>query len=242
MTNCGNCSTELKFGNTPLLGGGKLASGETICLDCFRKLIKLDMSTNSKKLTLEDVKARLSSGQETANRIHVQLQNIGITQSSSPAIWGRKEIAELPAIISEDEIMFGLVQGVYNKGQGILVGTNKRLLFVDKGIIYGLKVEDFGLDKISSIQYETGFIFADIKIMASGNIAKISNVEKNSGRAFCEKVRTKLSEPKQSATPVTVVQQQVDVADQLEKFARLKEQGILTQEEFDNQKKKLLGL
>jgi hypothetical protein len=240
MANCGNCSTELKFGNTPILGGGKLASGETICLNCFRKLIKLDMTANSKKFTLDEVKAKLSSVQQTANRIQDQLQKIGLTTSS--ALWGRKEIAELPAIIPEGEEIFGLVQGVYNGGQGILVATDRRLLFVDKGLLYGLKVEDFGLDKLTSIQIETGLIFADIKIMASGNIAKISNVDKTGGRAFCEKVRAKLSEPKQTAAPVTVVQQQVDVADQLGKLAALKDQGILTQEEFDTQKKKLLGL
>lgn len=240
MANCGNCSAELKFGNTPILGGGKLASGETICLDCFRKLIKLDMTANSKKFTLDEVKAKLSSVQQTTNRIQVQLEKIGISKSS--ALWGRKEIAELPAIIPDGEELFGLVQGVYNGGQGILVATDRRLLFVDKGLLYGLKVEDFGLDKVTSIQIETGLIFADIKIMASGNIAKITNVEKTGGRTFCEKVRAKLSEPKQTAAPVTVVQQQVDVADQLGKLAALKDQGILTQEEFDAQKKKLLGI
>lgn len=240
MANCGNCSTELKFANTPVLGAGKLASGETLCLDCFRKILQLDRTANTKKFTLDEVKAKLSSVQLTTDRIQGQLEKIGLTKSS--ALFGRKEIAELPAIIPEGEEIFGLVQGVYNGGQGILVATDRRLLFVDKGLLYGLKVEDFGLDKVTSIQIETGLIFADIKIMASGNIAKITNVEKTGGRAFCEKVRAKLSEPKASAAPVTVVHQQVDVADQLGKLAALKDQGILTQEEFDAQKKKLLGL
>ena len=240
MANCGNCSTELKFGNTPILGGGKLASGETICLDCFRKLIALDMTANSKKFTLEEVKAKLSSAQKKTDIIQNQLQKIGLTKSS--ALLGLKEIAELPAIIAAGEEIFGLVQGIYNGGQGILVATDRRLLFVDKGLLYGLKVEDFGLDKVTSIQIETGLFFADIKIMASGNIAKITTVEKTDGRIFCEKVRAKLSEPVQTANPVTVVQQQVDIADQLGKLATLKDQGILTQEEFDTQKKKLLGL
>lgn len=210
MANCGNCSVELKFGNTPILGGVKLASGETICLDCFRKLLKINKFANSKKHTLEELKAKLLNATETINGIQEQLQNIGITQSS--ILWGRKEIAELPTIIPEDEQIFGLVQGKYNGGQGILVATNKRLLFVDKGLFYGLKVEDFGLDKISSIQYETGIFYTDIKIIASGNIAKISNVENSSGREFCEKVRVKLSVPKEMSAPITVVQQ-VDIAD-----------------------------
>ncbi len=246
MANCAICSTELKFMNTPVLGAGKLSNGEMMCSKCFLKLNNVNprFATGSKNYTPEQIKEMLqpAGGSASPDRIQEQLMKIGISKSSSPAIWGRREIAELPAIIQEDEEMFGLVQGVYNGGQGILVATNKRLLFIDKGLIYGLKVEDFGLDKITSVQYESGLLFADIKIMASGNIAKIQNVEKNSGRIFSEKVRAKLSEPKASAAPVTVVQQQVDVADQLGKLAALKDQGILTQEEFDAQKKKLLGL
>ncbi len=82
MANCGNCSVELKFGNTPILGGVKLASGETICLDCFRKLLKINKFANSKKHTLEELKAKLLNATETINGIQEQLQNIGITQSS----------------------------------------------------------------------------------------------------------------------------------------------------------------
>lgn len=241
MNNCGNCSKELKFANTPVFGAGKLASGETICLDCFNQLLKIDNTASSKKITLAELKQRFTNTTISNSRIQVQLENIGISKSSSPAIWGRKEIEELPSIIPEDEEIFELIQGNYNGGQGILVATNKRLLFVDKGIFYGLKIEDFGLAKITSIQYESGFISADIKIMASGNIAKITNVDKNLGKVFCEKVRIKLSEPKQT-TSVTVVQQQVDVADQLIKLAGLKDNGILTQAEFDAQKAKLLGI
>lgn len=246
MANCAICSTELKFINTPVFGAGKLLTGEIMCSKCYMKLNNVNprFAAGSKNYTLEQIKEILQAVGSSASpdRIQTQLTKIGITQSSSPAIWGRREIAELPAIIQEDEEIFGLVQGVYNGGQGILVATNKRLLFIDKGIVYGLKVEDFGLDKITSIQYESGLIFADIKIMASGNVAKIQNVEKSSGRIFSEKVRAKLNEPKASTAPVTVVQQQVDVADQLGKLAELKNQGILTQEEFDAQKKKLLSL
>ncbi len=242
MANCGNCSVELRFGNTPVLGGGRLASGDIICLDCFRQVLKLNSTVNVKKLTLTEIIAMLSNAQGNKDRIQLQLEAIGITKAATPAIWGRKEIAELGAIIADNEEMFGLVQGTYNNGQGILVATNKRLIFVDKGLIYGLKVEDFGLDKVSSIQYETGIIFADIKIMASGNTAKIEYVEKGAARSFCEKVRTKLSEPKPNVAPVTIVQSHLDVADQLAKLAKLKDQGILTQDEFDAQKMKLLNL
>ena len=105
-------------------------------------------------------------------------------------------------------------------------------------MLYGLKVEDFPLDKITSIQYETGLLLGGIKIHTSGNIAKIENVEKASARSFAEFVRDKLSQPKENTT--TTIISEPNVLDQLEKLAKLKENGILSDEEFNEQKKKLL--
>ncbi len=51
---------------------------------------------------------------------------------------------------------------------------------------------------------------------------------------FIEKRRAELSSPGASTTPLSM-------ADELKKLADLKEQGILTDEEFDTQKAKLLG-
>jgi hypothetical protein len=124
--------------------------------------------------------------------------------TTTSALWGSKEIAELPYIIRENEEIFGLVHGVYNAGPGILVATSLRLLFVDKELLYGLKVEDFRLDHIASIQYEAG---AGIKVTLIDDIIRISNVERIAGRAFCEKVLIKLAEPGQAKALVAVVQQ-----------------------------------
>ncbi len=248
MANCGLCSKELKFMNTPVLGVSKLSSGETLCSTCYTSIVKAEPFIKLGKITLDEVKSKLENNklkkEMTAgggkpvekSRIDLQLEKIGFAKS----FMGRREVAELPKIIGEDEEIFALVQGNYNEKIGILVATNKRLLFVDKGLIYGMKVEDFGLDKITSIQYETGILFGEIKILASGNTAKISQVTNAEAKTFSEKVRAKLSETKKT-TSHTVINQPLDVADQLLKLSKLKDQGILTQEEFDTQKQKLLN-
>lgn len=173
------------------------------------------------------------------NNVDQQLLNLGINKNSS--IFGRKELKELPNILSNNEIIKGVIIGFYNGGTGILVATDRRLIFIDKGIFYGLKTEDFGLDKISSIQFESGLLMATIKIMASGNLAKIENVDKVLGKTFCEMVRNLLSEPK--STPVqNTTSSKDDFIDKLERLGKLKADGILTQEEFDSQKAKLLNM
>ena len=247
MANCILCSTELKFMNTPTFGSGKLSDGGVVCSSCFKKINNVNPSIafKLKNHSLADIKNLLEAKQNDSdlknarlNEIKKQIQELKLSNISN--YLGRKEINELPQILAESETIDNIAQGTYNNGQGILVSTNRRLIFVDKGLLYGLKVEDFPLDKITTIQYETGLLLGEIKIHTSGNIAKIDNVEKATARAFAEFVRNKLSQPKETTAPI--INNQPDVYDQLEKLAKLKEQGILTQEEFDTQKKKLLNL
>jgi hypothetical protein len=89
-----------------------------------------------------------------------------------------------------------------------------------------------------------------LTIFTSGNKAIIDNVVKAKVRVFGDAVRAKISAPKAAPTSQPVInvhsipapQENVNVAEQLERLAKLKEQGILTEEEFAGQKKKLLGL
>jgi hypothetical protein len=232
--------------NTPNFGSGKLGDGSIVCSSCFGKINKINpkIAFKLKNHSLNDIQNLLQDKSiidEQKNsrleEIKKQIQELKLNGVSN--YLSRREINELPAILAPTEYVDNLAQGIYNSGQGILVSTNRRLLFVDKGMLYGLKVEDFPLDKITSIQYETGLLFGEIKIHTSGNIAKIDHVEKASARSFAEFVRNKLSQPKETVVVSKVVSEQT-VLDQLERLAKFKESGILSEEEFQEQKKKLL--
>ena len=107
--------------------------------------------------------------------------------------WNGKEIKELPNILWKDETLEALIGGFYDGGNGVLAATNKRLIFIDKGLMWGLKVEDFPYDKISSIQYSKGLLLGEISIYTSGNKAKIDNVDKAYCAQFCEQVRARIT-------------------------------------------------
>lgn len=158
--------------------------------------------------------------------------------------WNGKDIKELPNILWEDEMLETLIGGNYDKGTGILVATNKRLLFVNKGLMWGLKVEDFPYDKISSIQYTQGFVFGEIDIFASGNKAKIERVDKLYCAQFCEKVRARITKITENAAAPSITERlenkQEDLIEKLRQLGELKTQGILTDEEFILAKQKLL--
>jgi len=171
-----------------------------------------------------------------------EIENAIKSLTGMEKLLGRKEIKELPSILWEDELPEKIVQGLYNNGNGILVATNKRLIFVDKGV-FSLKVEDFPYDKISSFQYSTGMLMGGIEIYASGNKAEIKSIAKDQVKPFCEYVRARITKtsPHASMPQAPVAATKDSVIDQLERLAKLKDQGILTDEEFKEQKQKILN-
>lgn len=157
----------------------------------------------------------------------------------------RAELKELPNILRENEKVLNIVQGVYEGFNGILCATDRRLVFIGKGIIRGLKVEDFAYDKISSIQYQVGMLMGKMTLFTSGNKANIEQVyPKEEIRDFAEEVRARISAPKPSSSVQVLqappAQPQPDRYDQLEKLARLKGTGVMTEEEFQVEKRRIL--
>lgn len=156
----------------------------------------------------------------------------------SPTIFARKEIHELPDILSEDEKIVYLVEGrnKLNNHHIILVATDRRLILVDKEFMYGLKVEDYSYGKISSIQYETALLLASIDVKVADDDVEIDGVGKYHAELFCEKVRDFMSRPE------TYFQNRYEpgLLDKLEQLGRLKENGVISEEEFFEQKKKLM--
>jgi hypothetical protein len=101
-------------------------------------------------------------------------------------------------------------------------------------------VEDFPLDRLSSVQTKAGLATGDLTVHASGNSAVIKSIIKPDLKYLGDALRQHIGsgKPRPAPAPITPI----DVADQLAKFAALRDQGVLTQEEFAAQKAKLLGL
>lgn len=121
--------------------------------------------------------------------------------------------------------------GAYKLDIGLLVATNKRVIFISK-TLFSLKVEDFAYDKITSTQYSTGMIFGDIVIYAAGNKAKIKDIDKHDAKDMAEFIRAFISNGDSKS--------EFDLTKELEKLAKLKEQGVINDDEFTQMKAKLI--
>jgi hypothetical protein len=121
-------------------------------------------------------------------------------------------------------------------------------------------IDDISYDKIISVKLEKGVFSATILIRARG-LSEMSRLSKPSGLLAWSRegdgqidaiskdkaeqlltiIKQRMERAKKAAQQTsTIVNQQVSVADELAKIAKLKEQGILLEAEFQQMKQKLL--
>lgn len=166
-----------------------------------------------------------------------------ITKASEQRLKGIEELLEDEEII---DAILGLGEGRSSLGNnrkriGVLVLTSKRLIFYYKKTITGHGSEDYPLDKINSINFVTGLLAGSVKIHSSGNSLEVDMIPKSEDvEAFVKTVKSYIPGYKKESSSVS--NDNLDIADQISKFAELRDKGILTEEEFAIQKRKLLGL
>jgi hypothetical protein len=154
-----------------------------------------------------------------------------------------REIKKLVEHLWEGETIERMVGGTYGKGNGLLVLTDRRVLFLIHGVM-SQQTEDFPIERISSIQWSSGMLMGTITIYASGNKAEIKNVEKGAGKTLVETVRDRIANRTAPTMPPTVAPAAAghgDVFEQIRKLGELRDAGILTDEEFVAKKTELMG-
>lgn len=169
-----------------------------------------------------------------------QLAALGITGIAAKQE-GFKVLAD---VIREDETIIHAVAGTFDGNYGAAAATNQRVVFVGRstGFVRRVKTEEYMYANITSIEVKTGLAQAKVELVVPGNRAIIDKVPNEQAKGFAAAVRRKIASAHapQAPVPLPASPAQVDVADQLEKLANLRERGILTEEEFQTQKKKLL--
>ena len=154
------------------------------------------------------------------------------------SIWWitRKEVRELTRIINDDEVITYATSGVYDGHTWLVVSTNKRIIFLDKGMFFGVKQIEVPLSKVNSIKYTKGLFFGEIEIWDGASMIKVANVLKRTLIPFVNAVNDSIEESEKLQKPLN----HSSVADELIKFKKLLDEGVITQEEFNKKKKELL--
>lgn len=144
----------------------------------------------------------------------------------------------------------------------IIFATNKRLILRNPTML-GLRenVEDYSYDKITNIKLEKGMFSSTLVITAPGmgTASRMANmtgviawgrkedgmidaIPKDKAEQILKVVRNGMEEARKAKMqPSVTVHQTASIADELAKLAKLKEQGILTDEEFTKMKQDLIN-
>jgi len=123
-----------------------------------------------------------------------------------------------------------------------LIITTKRAVIYKPGFI-GKNYEDYPFDAIDSIDFKKGLLSSGIVIRAGIAVGEIDGLPKDDAMEAFRIIRHYWQNyKKESEKPVIVQSQQIDVAEQLKKLAELKEMGIITEEEFEEKRRKLLDM
>ena len=102
----------------------------------------------------------------------------------------KKEIKCLPETLEPDETMKALTSGYMDGNTWLIVCTDRRVLFLDKGLIYGLKQTEIPLESISSVIQRKGLMVGSIQILGAGlSGMKVDNIIKEDVAKFAKAVQ-----------------------------------------------------
>ncbi|MEU4618521.1 hypothetical protein AB0G04_00885 [Actinoplanes sp. NPDC023801] len=100
------------------------------------------------------------------------------------AIGAKKELNDLADHLAPGENVAALVAGSHGPGNGLLVLTDSRVLFLFEGLIRKAFV-DIKIPDITAVRWETAVNLGTITLLAGGEVS-ISGVDKDGGAFFVE--------------------------------------------------------
>jgi hypothetical protein len=168
-----------------------------------------------------------------------------------------EEIRKIANRLGKDEkVIFVARQSRFkpggSKGSPATFFVTSQRLIVRNPSMMGMR-EDFSFvhyDRISSLNVKKGFFSSTLKIMAEGFAGDIDAIDKEKAEKIMsyieEKMNHTITSPVQSRTDgtasatTTYNPQSSSAADELTKLAKLKEQGILSEPEFNQMKQEIL--
>ncbi len=170
------------------------------------------------------------------------LDDHGIAAAASRVagkLFGRKEIRHLANILDPGEQVRAIGVGSFDNKMGIAALTDNRLLFLEKSILGNESLVDFALDSIGAMSLGKKMTGETLTITHSGTSAQISHMGQGQGDAIVQQFRRLKRPPAQPDSPPAPAA--ADPIEQLGRLAALRDQGVLTEEEFQTKKAQLLA-
>lgn len=118
--------------------------------------------------------------------------------------------------------------------------TDKRLVIKKKKNPFGYESQSIRYENISSVDLSSGLVKTKLRIETSSKVYGIGvgKLSDDAAEAMCDFVRTKMSQARKSSS--VSKSSEDDPLDKLERLRDLKEDGVISEDEFDKKKSELL--
>ncbi|OYW14035.1 MAG: hypothetical protein B7X02_00890, partial [Rhodospirillales bacterium 12-54-5] len=163
-------------------------------------------------------------------------------------------------VLMEGERVHALTSGFLNKHTWLCVCTNRRLLFLDRGMFWGLRQIQMNLDRVQAIDSRFTIFFGSFRVWDGASAFEINLVPKSSLTAFVRTVQTAMDfykrqmvhdivdragTVKPTATPAlptpSAGTHDTSWVTELEKLSHMREAGHLSEAEYAAAKAKILA-
>lgn len=152
------------------------------------KLDSMAESTGKKAEVLQSALDEINRDeQEKLDVIKQQLKDADVEN-----LFGtKKEIKALPDTIDIDggEKILYAANAFIETNSVLVVCTNKRVIFLDHGLIYGSKSTDIPLDMINSVSYSKGLMLGSIAVTNGVITTQIENMQSYSAKKMAETIK-----------------------------------------------------
>ena len=118
--------------------------------------------------------------------IRDRLKELGVGNKAM----ARKEVSYLAGVLEDEETIKGAVVGLMDATTWLVVCTDRRVIFLDKGLVYGLRQNEIPLDAISQVSHKTGMVLGSIEVLGAGLSGMlVKNIDKHEVVGFARSLQ-----------------------------------------------------
>ncbi|HXL43515.1 MAG TPA: PH domain-containing protein [Gaiellaceae bacterium] len=155
-----------------------------------------------------------------------------------------------PALTPGEEVLdatLGMIQvrrlGSDTSRSGVILVTDRRVVLFTKKL-GGYDVQDFAYGLLSSVDHKRGMTSGSLNLAAAGDRTHVRMIHKDDVERIARLIRDRmaLAHTSAEASAITASAQVEDPSKAIRDLAALRDDGLITPEEFEAKKKQLLGL
>lgn len=177
-------------------------------------------------------------------------------------------VAELAQLLGPDEMLCAVAWGKFENGRfGLLASTNRRLIALDKGLMTKtLQVRQWTYDMVTRVRDSSGWLFGGVEVATVTGEMRLGTADKRCTAEVAQSIRGLTNATAMGSVPRSLRANtgfiggsvtsdtggvgnvrplgsatNPSLADELARIAILRDQGVLSEEEFARAKGKLLS-